>query len=870
MKIVSERVFEGKNIYSHKKCVKIDLDLEGYCETPSKDIPNFNFNLLSILPELYTHRCGIDEDHGFVKRLEEGTYLAHIHEHCIIALQNMLGIDVAYGKAREIQGDIYYIIFQYQYRETALECARLALDLINSLIAQVPIKFSERFNYIKEILREEMIGPSTKAICEYANNIGLPVMKLGNSGLYQLGYGSAGRIVEATIASSTSCVGADISCDKLLTKELLQYQHIPVSRGYKVSNLVQLLNYSNELGYPLVLKPQYGSKGKNVIVNIQDKDELVEAFNKVRENTKDIIIEQHMQGKDYRVLVVNGEVIAVAERVPPYVVGDGTSTIRDLIMKVNSSTDRGFDHEKPLTKIKIDGYLVDILKRENLNINSVLKAERKVYLRENANLSTGGTAIDCTDIICEENKDICVRAAKAIGLDICGVDICTKDISVPIYRSGVVMEVNAAPGIRMHCYPQYGKEINVAKPIVDMLYDNNPKNIPVVSVTGTNGKTTTTRLISHVFSLMGHKVGMTSTDGIYVGDKCLDNGDDTGAESAKTILLNKEVDVAVLETARGGIIRKGLAYEVADVAIITNITEDHLGLDGVNTMEDLMLVKSLVVEAVKDDGYAIINADDFWSLEALPRIKCRKVFFSFNKNNKYIKENIEMGEIAVFIEDNNLMVVNNNRSYKVCQTNEISISFNGKLKYNIENAMAATAALVSMEVDYCLIANGLKSFKGDEQTNKGRFNQFHVNGVNVVLDYGHNLEGYRSVLSSVAQLDVNRLIGVIGVPGDRENSALDKIGEVSGSYFDKIFIKEDMDRRGRKVGEVAEVIEKGALKTITEKSDVKIILDEVEALSEALKIAEKGDLIIVFFEEFERLSNYLKSIEYSLGEVAIQ
>lgn len=870
MKIVNRRVFEGKNIYSHKKCIRMDLNLEGYCEIPSKDIPNFNFNLVSILPELYKHRCGIDEEHGFVKRLEEGTYLAHICEHCIIAIQNMLGIDVSYGKAREIKDDDYYIIFQYMYKNTALECANLALDLINSLIAQTPINFSERLSFIKNILKDEAEGPSTKAICEYARKIGLPVMRLGESGMYQIGYGSAGRVIEATISSNTSCVSADMSCDKLLTKELLSYQYIPVAKGYKVNNLIELLNYSNKIGYPLVLKPQCGCKGNGVILNIKNKDELVEGFKKLRENTKDIILEEYIRGKDYRVLVIDGKFIAASLRIPPFIEGDGKSTVRELIVNLNKDPNRGEDHEKPLTKIKIDEQLLNTLKKEGLTINSVVEYDRKVYLRENANLSTGGFAIDCTDRICEENKDICVRAAKTIGLDICGVDICTEDISKPIYSNGVVMEVNAAPGIRMHYYPKEGRRIDVGKPIVNLLYDNNPKNIPIISVTGTNGKTTTTRLISHVFNLIGYKVGMTSTDGIYIGDKCLHYGDDTGAESAKTILLNKDVEVAVLETARGGIVKRGLAYDLADVGVITNISEDHLGLDGINTMEDLMLVKSLIVEEIKEDGYAIINADDPWSLKTLPRIKSKKIFFSFDKDNSYIVDNIEKGEVAVFIEENMLMVANNGKKYRVCDVSEIGISLEGRLKYNIENAMAATAALVSLDVDYCIIAKGLRSFKSDEDSNKGRFNQFDVNGVKVILDYGHNLEGYRAVLSSLGTLEANRIIGVIGVPGDRDDKLSVKIGELCGNHFDWIFIKEDRDRRGRQEREVPEIIEKGVLKTIKEKKRVKIILDEVEALKEALNIAKTGDLIIVFFEEFEGVASYIKSLQNVLQEVAVQ
>lgn len=856
MKIEKQTVFKGRNIYSHRKCIRLDVDLCGYCETPSKDIKDFNSKLVNMIPELRKHRCGIDEDEGFVKRLEEGTYLAHICEHIIIALQNMSGVNVCYGKAREKVGDLYYIIFEYEYERFALETARLALDIVNSLVYGDEINFEERLKLIQEILRKEAIGPSTKAIKDAANNYGMPMFPIGDKGFYQIGYGKQGRIIEATIGNKTSCVAADIASDKELTKQLLIEQNIPVPEGREVRNVIDLLLEGEKIGYPLVLKPRYGNKGEGVILNIKDDKELINEFNNIKSKYDGIILEKHIEGNDYRVCVVDNEVVAVALRIPPFVIGDGRSSLKELIRELNEDSRRGYDHEKPLTKVKIDNELIGFLEDKGLSLNTILEVGEKVDLREKANLSTGGMGIDCTDEIAEENKKICIRAAKAIGLDICGIDIKTSDISKPIDKNGGIMEINAAPGIRMHMYPYKGKSRDVGEAILKAQYNGNPFNIPLVSITGTNGKTTTTRLTSHVLRRMGYKVGMTCTDGIYIDGECLDRGDDTGYYSAKTVLLNKDVEIAVLETARGGLIKKGLAYDLADVAAITNITEDHIGIDGINSMEELVKIKALVGEAVKPDGYVVLNADDTWSTTILDRIKAKKIFFSKSKENKYITENIENGEIAVYIDNNTLWVTNNGKNYKISNLDEIPITLGGILEFNIENAMASCGILVGMGIDYCMISKGFKTFELDEKCNSGRFNMFDINGVKIVLDYGHNLDGYKAVLNSFSKIKRDKLIGVIGVPGDRQDEMIESIGYMCSKYMDSIIIKEDLDRRGREKGEVAEILQRGVTRGDNHK--YKICLNEVDALMEAIKISKTGDYIVVFYEKLEPLIELVK------------
>lgn len=858
MKIIQKRIYEGQNIYSHKKCVRLDVDLEGYAEISSSEIPNFTINLIKIIPELKKHRCGIDEDGGFVKRLNEGTYLAHICEHIMIAIQNNLGIDVSYGKAREISGDLYYVIVQYEYKNTVLEVANIAIDLINSLIRQQPINYDQRIKITKEILQNEHMGTTTKAICDAAKEYKLPIMQFGDSNIYQIGYGKKGRIIEASIGNRTSCVGVDISCDKLLTKQMLKMQNIPVADGRKILNLFGLLQEAERIGYPVVLKPQSGNKGNGVTLNIKNHKQLVDAYINLRKSQKDIIIEKYIQGRDYRVCVVDYKVVAVALRVAPFVIGNGKDNLKTLIDIVNEDPLRGEDHEKVLTKIKIDTELISCLLKREIQLEYVPKNGEKVFLRENANLSTGGIAMDCTEKICEENIEYCINAAKILGLDICGVDICAKDIGIPLNESnGVVLEINAAPGIRMHQCPSKGKKRNVGKAILEMLYDEKPGNIPVISVTGTNGKTTTTRLIGHVLGKMGNNVGMTSTEGVYLNDKCIHKGDDTGFDSARTVLMNREVDVAVLETARGGMVRHGLAYDLADVAVITNITNDHLGLDGIYTMEQLSFAKALVGEAVKEDGFVVINADDEYSKTIINRFTAEKIFFSKSKENPLIQENINSGKISIFIEEDKICVINNKRKYEIISVKDLPISYGGKLEYNIENAMAACGGLIGLKVDYCMISKGFRDFGLSNAPNKGRFNVYNYQGRKIILDYAHNIEGYKAVISSLRNMKgKSNLIGVIGIPGDRQNEIGYEIGKVCANNLDKIVIKEDKDKRGRENGEVAELLKNGILK-INRNANLMICLDEVEALKNAIDISNKDDIIVVFYEKLDSLLEFV-------------
>lgn len=857
MKILSSKVYQGKNIYTLKKCIRLDLDLEGYSEIPSKEIDNFNQNLVTMLPELTKHRCGIDEDRGFIKRLTEGTYLAHVSEHIIIALHNMIGVEISYGKAREISGDNYYVIYQYEYKNTGLEAGNMAVDIINSLINKEQFDLDMRLTKLKELLVSEQLGLSTLVICDEAKQRGIPILRIGEESIFQLGYGKYSKTIQATMGSDTKEIAVTIAQDKLLTKELLSLHCIPVAIGMKVRSKTDAMLGAKDIGYPVVLKPQYGNQGKGVIANINDEIELLQAYDLLIKDYKDIMIEKHIVGSDYRVCLVYGDIVAVSERIPPYIIGDGESSIEKLIGNINEDIRRGEGHEKELTKIKMDDTLIAYLRQKDYSLESLLPKEVKLALKDNANLSTGGFAIDHTELICEENIAICKRAASAIGLDICGIDLLCHDISKPLNEDGAIIEINAAPGIRMHHNPYSGTKRNVAGHIIDKLFKDRSGKVPLVAITGTNGKTTTTRLIAHILSLAGYTVGMTTTSGIYIDGKCIFKGDTTGPKSALSVLMNKEIDAAVLETARGGIIRGGLAYDVADVGVITNITEDHLGIDEVETMEDLAKVKALVGEAVKEDGYVVINGDDKMSISILPRFKSPLIIFSHNKDNEVLQTNIKNGGYGIYVDEDNITIQKGSNSKKLIEINSIGITVKGILKYNIENAMASCAAAVALGIDYNTIRQGLMSFYCNQ--NPGRFNMYFVYNKMVILDYGHNKEGYKCVLDGLKHIEHNKLIGVIGVPGDRADNDILDVGKCAGENFDYIFIKEDGDKRGRSKGEVSDLLEKGVLSSKFNKLNMRKISTETKAFIAALDLAEPEDIVIVFFEKSEPLIDIMRS-----------
>lgn len=855
MQIQSMYCFKGRNIHSHQPVVRMIVDIGKYEAGPTKDIPGFNTKLLESFPELSNHTCGVGYIGGFGERLQEGTYIGHVAEHLIIALQNRFGYPVKYGKTRQIgNSSRYYIIYEYSNEGFAIECGRKAVEIVKAFAEGNTVDLEGILEELKWISAETDMGPSTKAIYQAAKRRGIPISRMGDGSILRLGYGKYTRIIQASLTDSASCISVDIASDKQMTKRLLADNNIPVPYGILVRTKQEALEAAEKVGYPLVIKPGDSNQGKGVTVNICSEDKIPAAFSEARKYSKKVMVERYINGKDYRVLVVGGQVCAVAERRPPKVTGDGVRTIAQLVEYENTNPLRGEDHEKPLTYISLDEIALSYLKTQGLSPDSVLKAGHSINLRQNGNISTGGTAKNCTRDIHPQNEQYAVAAAKVLGLDVAGIDMSTPDISIPIDNNrGAVIEVNAAPGLRMHLHPSEGEPINVAEEILDMMYPGNmPYSIPIVAVTGTNGKTTTTRLIRHTLSLMGYNVGMTSTSGIFVGDKCVQKGDTTGPVSAEVILTNRDVDIAVLETARGGIVRKGLGYDLADVGVLINVSDDHLGIDGINTLEDLAKTKALVIEAVRHDGYAVLNADDSMTSYMLDRLRSNAIMFCRAMSNPLFKKFCKNPKnIAVYVKDGYVWIQRDNKKVPLLGLDDIPITFGGIVDCNIENSLAAISALIGLNVPLEIIKKGMNTFQPDTQLNPGRFNIFDMGAFKVMIDYSHNVAGYSAVIKFIQKVKAKRLVGIIGMPGDRQDSNFMEVGELCARSFDKIYIKEDIDTRGRRRGEVAEIFETGIINAGAKRENVEIIYSETEALEKAMLDAQPGDLIALFYEEFD-------------------
>lgn len=864
MKLIDIRLYSGRNIYSHCPVVRIHVDLGKYVDIPTCDIEGFNEGLIELLPGLKKHHCCLGREGGFLERLERGTYLAHVMEHTALEIQNMLGYDLSYGKARYLENEtIYYIVYAYENNIAGLEAGKLAFELIQALLNSKKLDISQGLNKIREKIYQKGLGPSTAAIVEEAAKLKIPVIRMGENSLIQLGYGKNARRIQATITDQTSCLAVDSASDKELTKEMLKGAGIPVPMGKIVGDPIEAMEAAQDLGYPVVVKPYNGNQGKGVSIDLRSSKEVLKAFHIARGFSERILIEEYIKGKHYRVAVVGDRMVAAAQRLAAHVIGNGKNTIRELIEMENQNPLRGDGHEKPLTKIKIDDVMSLLLEKTCKSLDDIPAPDEVVFLRENANLSTGGTAIDVTDDVHPENARLAILAAKIIGLDVAGVDITTEDIGIPIKENcGAVIEVNACPGIRMHHYPSAGKARNVAKEIVELLFPNGKNaSIPIISVTGTNGKTTTTRLLGKMLKNSGLVVGMTTTSGIYIDEELIYKGDTTGPKSAQTVLMDQRVEAAVLETARGGIINRGLGYDLADVGIITNVADDHLGIDGINTLEEMAHVKGLVVEAVKKDGWAVLNADDPYTGEIAKGVRCNQIYFSMSSDHPVMVGHIKKGGKAVYVYDNHVYIFDGEKAFPLIPVRDIAISFGGLLKHNLQNSMAAVAGAYGMGISLEVIAQTLKEFKADVKNNPGRFNVFDLNTFKVIIDYGHNLDGYINVLNALKEMEGSRLVGVIGVPGDRTDINIIKLGELSGKYFDQVYIKEDKDLRGRSPEEVAKLLKKGCI--MAGMAEDKIIIEpcEVQALEMAISNAREGDLIVVFYEELEPLIKLVENYQ---------
>lgn len=862
MKIVSVRHIDGPNVYLYKPILMARIHLESYTEQESTDFALFANRLLTGLPGLSEHHCAKGAPGGFVERLYEGTYFGHIVEHVTLEMASLLGLDAHYGKTVYADGPgIYDIVMECQ----SFECQKFLLYAAARYVEQVSQGIVPHpaldtiLDEARRVLQDMDLGPSTKAIVTACERRGIPVRRIGRGSLLELGYGVHRKRVCATITDNTSCVAADIACNKEETKMILRDGGIPVPDGVVVATVDEAVASWRSVSPTVVIKPKAGRQGQGVALSVTTEAKLRQAFATAMQFGSEVLIEEQVAGDNVRLLVAGGTCCAVSCREPAHVTGDGVHTIRYLIDAVNADERRGEDHEKPLTKIRVDNDLKSTLQGKGIRLTTVPAAGEKIVLKESVNLSTGAEARDITDDIHPSYKQLAERSARLIGLDVCGIDMMIEAIDEPATdQNCAVIEVNAAPGIRMHQHPSRGEPRDAGDFIVEALYPNRQQGrIPIISITGTNGKTTTTRLIASGLEREGRTVGVTTSSGVYIGGRKVADGDTTGPRSARLVLSDPTVETAVLETARGGIVRGGLAYDKADVAVLTNISCDHVGQDGIDTTGDLLHVKSLVAECVHDTGTVVLNADDDALVSLSHRLSVRLVLTSSKPDNPVVLEHLHRGGEAIYLDGVRMMEAHGNMRRVVGHVTEFPLTLGGTVRFHVENALLAAAAMRAAGMTRPSVAATLRAFTPDR--NDGRCMIYQLpNGAHVILDYAHNPAGFARVGEWLTQLPHRKLIGIVGVPGDRCDQLVRDGAEVLSSVFHHFIVKEDDDKRGRESGEIATVIAT-AIRSCTTAKPIDIVLDEREALKHGVQLLEASDIACVFYERKAPLIDWIET-----------
>jgi cyanophycin synthetase len=855
MKILEIRALRGANYYSRYPVIYMQVDLGELEERPSNTIPGFRVRIEKLLPTLVEHRCSLGHHGGFFKRLDRGTWAGHIAEHVALELQCLAKMEVGFGKTLGA-GDpgIYNVIYRYRDEEAGIEAGKYAVEIVNRLFNNQDTDIHPFIERLKEIRENNLLGPSTQSIVSEAKSRGIPVIRLNNESYVQLGFGNRQRRFQATIIDSTSAIGVEIADDKKRTKELLSRMGIPVPEGYSVETLPEALEAADKIGYPVVIKPIVGNHGRGITANIGDPADLEVSFHHAKRFSEKLVVEKFLLGADYRILVINGKFAAAARRDPAYIIGDGESTIKQLIEKTNLDPNRGFGHEKTLTRIKIDYMTERLLRQRHLTLQSVIPKDEKLYLKSTANLSSGGIAIDVSDEVHPMTKTISERISQIIGLNLIGIDLITEDHRIPLSdHNGGVIEVNAAPGFRMHLNPFEGKSRDVAGAVVDMLFPTGAKHdIPIVAVTGTNGKTTTIRLISHILGLNGNIVGMTSTDGIVIGNHNILEGDYSGPEGAKIVLMDASIDHAVLEVARGGIIRRGLGYEESDVAVVTNITQDHLGEGGIDTLEDLTKLKGTLVETVKPTGYAILNADDELVLSLKEKTKGQVILFSLDQDHPELLKHKEDGNVIVTQTDGSLIIQKGSLVSTVAKVTEIPLTFGGNALFNVSNTLAAVAATHALGLNEKQIRAGVISFSPSIGQSPGRMNIIDMGTFKVMIDYSHNIGAVIATGQMLPFVAPGKKIRMAVGTGNRRTKDIIDFGASLAEFYDHIVIS-DTDPRDRAPGETCELVKKGLIKAGYSKENIDIIIDGREATQKALKMASDGDIVVLQADDIKQV-----------------
>ena len=879
MKILELKALRGANYWSNrwKKLIVMRLDIGEYEDRPSDKIPGFTERLNELIPSLKTHTCSYGYEGGFLQRVSEGTWAGHIIEHIALEMQTLAGMETGFGRTRETNDKgIYNVIFSYIEEKAGLYTAGESVKLFEAIaegksIEELKKQLSGNIQKLREIRERVRFGPSTGSIIEEAENRGIPHIRLSSQSLVQLGYGVYQKIIQATMTCRTGYIATDIASDKDLSKNLLASMGVPVPKGFKIYDIEELEDAIYSIGFPVAIKPLDSNHGKGISANIISPEDAKKAFESAKKYSRAVIVEKSLKGNDFRALVINNKLIAVAERTPAFVKGDGVSTINQLVEKVNSDPRRGYGHEKILTQITIDFMTERVLELKGFNLETVLKKDEICYLKSTANISTGGTAIDRTDEVHPDNIFLFERIARIIGLDIAGIDVVAPDVSSPIVKNGGgIVEVNAAPGFRMHLAPSEGLPRNVAEPVVNMLFPPGEKfRIPIIAVTGTNGKTTTTRLIAHIMKNVGKNVGFTTTEGVYIGNKLIQAGDNTGPVSAQMVLRDPTVEIAVLETARGGLLRAGLGFDGCDIGVVMNVTADHLGLKDINSLEDMARVKAIVPENVFKSGYAVLNADDKLVLNMRDKLNSNVALFSMDENNPEIKKHIRKGGIACVYEHNFITLLKGQWKLRVEKVINIPLTFGGRAAFMIQNVLAATlSSYILHGVSIEDIKFGLSSFVPSVTQTPGRLNLIDVGNFTVLIDFAHNPAGMEALSKFVEKLPNKVKTGVIGGTGDRRDEDIRNLGKSAAKMLTSIIIREDASLRGRKEGEVNKIVLEGVR---SEKPDVpvKTIEDEVKAINFGLKNAKKDDLLVILPDNIPRAIEIVNKFRDKLNEIKI-
>jgi len=867
MKILEIKVMRGPNYWSvrRSKLIQMKLDLEEMEQRPTNVITGFRERLEKLFPSLYEHRCSENKPGGFFERVEEGTWMGHVIEHVALELQTLAGMDTGFGRTRGTgkEGE-YYVVFSYMEEDAGVYAAKAAVRAVQALADDTPYDLVHDIQQLREIREDTRLGPSTGAIVEEAEKRGIPYIRLNGQSLVQLGYGIHQKRIRATIASTTSSIAVDIAGDKEETKNLLAAAQIPVPKGEIIRDEEELKGAIEHIGYPLVLKPIDGNHGKGATTNIINYEQATKALEAAQKYSRSVICERFIQGVDFRVLVINYRFVCAALRTPAAVRGNGKSTIHQLVEETNRDPKRGYGHEKVLTQIKVDDFTQKMLDDKGYTLETIPPADELVLLKPTANLSTGGTSTDVTDEMHPVNIFLAERIAKIIGLDICGIDIMAPDLKTPIFENGgAVLEVNAAPGFRMHVEPAEGLPRNVAEPVIDMLYPKGSNGrIPIIAITGTNGKTTTSRLTAHICKTAGYKVGFTTSDGVYIQNQLMMKGDCTGPVSAQFVLKDPTVDFAVLESARGGILKSGLAFRHCDIAIITNVTADHMGLGGIDTLEQMAKVKAVVAETVFPHGFTILNADDDLVYKMKDSLDCNIALFSMEESNPRIQKHCAAGGYAAVFENGYVTILKGTWKVRVEKVSEIPLTYGGRAVHNIMNtlpAVLATYLFRNIRIEDIKLA--LQNFIPSPVQTPGRLNLFQFKTFQFLADFAHNPAGLQLLCDFISKLDGTPKVGIISGTGDRRDDDIRELGRISGRYFDEIIIRQDKHLRGRTADNIINLLVEGINESKTKDIPLTIIPNERDSITYAYEHATPGSLITIMCDVVTDALGFIKELK---------